>query len=231
MMPGSTAKKSAKKSAKKAAKKKAAVSKKKSVSKKSAKKKAAPKPKAPELGILESIRSELEQEYSLKLENLKTEYKNNLKKFKEHGDIVEKELSTLRANRHKYSDIDAKLRELDEKEDSLTRTIAQLEQEREQNVNDVINTRTERMKQKLDDEFNARVAKFQQELLVGLDLQTKKLYHSIAEVLKNSRANPMVMYHTVGLVQQTLLREQRVRLGVDAPDEPEGEFETIDAAE
>ena len=214
--------------------------------KKVAKKKAAKKPtrkKQPDssASILKAIKAELAEEYLEK----EQKFEEERAALQEHIERLEDELNAASSEESKSARFQERLKtaqaentalkrqlneleptlearetELAKREEALKEEASKFEKERGENINNIVNQRTERMKKKLDEEHAERAQQMAQQILVGQDVQVRELYNILGTQLKNSKAPPIVMNQVLGLLQQTLLLEQRRRYGVDAPAQP-----------
>lgn len=66
-----------------------------------------------------------------------------------------------------------------------------------------------KLKNALDSMSDPRV------LMANQNAQIQDLYNQVGVVLRDSNYSPAIMVHTLEMLKQTILREQRARLGVD----------------
>lgn len=158
------------------------------------------------MGILESIRAELALEFSAKEEKILQELKNRDAKIFE----LTSQMNELKTN----------IKQIESEKSSLVIKMNDVISERDNKVNEIVNTRTQRMKDKLDKDFDAklleRLKTVTKDLLPMQDSAASKLYNDIAAITHNSSTSPYVIMYVLDMLKHTLVMQERTRIGIDS---------------
>lgn len=197
-----------------------------------------PKKAAKKLGKVEStnilgaIKAELAQEYLAKEIELKEEHakevavlrdqlsaidnhKHNLAKLEARVKevIQEREAAEMRLKEHTADA--AKYKDLAEREIKLIEERTKFIAEREEKINDIVNTRTQRMKDKLDEDNKVKLQAMGGEFIRLQEVHASKLYNDIATIMRDSKLSVFIMMYVVEMLKQSLIVEERRRIGID----------------
>lgn len=191
----------------------------------------------PQVNILGTIKAELAQEYAArekilteahdaKVAELANQLDDVVRNSNNHAHNIakleaqlaqakqEREVAEMRLGA--YEKDTAKLNELADREAKLTEERNKFIAEREDKINDIVNTRTQRMKDKLDEEFKLKYQSIAAEVINVQDAQASKLYNEIASLMRDSKMSVYILTYVIEMVKQSLMVEERRRIGIDA---------------